>query len=334
MSSATSKERHAVCAEETTAPSKQAHRRKVSWLPAQHGTWMMMAVPFILGGIGGTWAWQHAILAMLWLCGYCCFFAFSAWAAQLRKVRGRKNRVRNQASTPFFVWFTATVLAGLATLICAPQLLPWLIVFAPVAVVSLVQTCAHRIRSLLTRSCEVVAAGLMCAVAWHMGALSAHSFLGWEKPFNPLLAFFSREQVTGAGGVAWEWISSWAATIPLGAIYATIAVTAYFWSTIPFVKSLMRERNSRPYHFLVIFSHAGFLVVACALAVCGYASFPLVIFWLIVAIRAWIFTELSRAIFAGKDRNIHLSPKQLLMFVGITETILSIVYIPVVLASV
>lgn len=293
---------------------------------------MMVAIPFLTGGFGNGWTWQHGVLAFLWLSGYFCFAAFDLWMSERRKNYSK-------ARLPFFIWFTATVIAGLWILSLAPQLLCWLVLFAPVAFISLQQTIVRNARSLLARSSEVIAAGLMCAVAWHLSVLAENQKLGWSASLNPLN--FSDFNFA-------DWINS----IPSAAIETTVFITAYFWSTIPFVKSLMRERNSRFYHALSALSHGIFLIAAIVLTIIGKTSLIFAVFWLILILRACLFTELSTAIFLPSteqhlpfpaictfahhniiSRSKWLNGKTLLIAVGITETVLSVIYILVVLTS-
>ena len=291
-----------------------------------------MAIPFLTGGFGNRWTWQHGILAFLWLSGYFCFAAFDLWMSERRKNYSK-------ARLPFCIWFTATVIAGLWILYIAPQLLCWLVLFTPVAFISLQQTIVKNARSLLARSSEVIAAGLMCVVAWHLSVLAENQKLGWSASLNPLN--FSEFNLA-------EWTNS----IPSAAIETTVFITAYFWSTIPFVKSLMRERNSRFYHALSALSHGIFLIAAIVLTIIGKTSLTFAVFWLILILRACLFTQLSTAIFQphtkqqlsfpaghafGHRRIISrpewLNGKTLLITVGITETVLSVIYMLIVLTS-
>ena len=72
----------------TEAPKTQKKPRKkrknTGWVPDQHGAWVMVTVPLLLGvGLAGP-SWIHLPLAVAWMTGYFAFFALGLWV----KARG------------------------------------------------------------------------------------------------------------------------------------------------------------------------------------------------------------------------------------------------------
>ena len=67
-------------------------RKNTGWVPDQHGAWVMVTVPLVLGIALARPAWVHIPLALAWFCGYFAFFALGLWikAKGRRCVNGRR----------------------------------------------------------------------------------------------------------------------------------------------------------------------------------------------------------------------------------------------------
>ncbi|MGP7959346.1 YwiC-like family protein [Sanguibacter sp. A247] len=129
---------------------------------------------------------------------------------------------------PVRAYVLACIAPGLAVLVLRPDLLIWAAVFAPLLAVSLVLHHQRKDRTLLNDVVTVVAGCLVLPVAHHAG-------LDRAVPADPA-----------------AWAATWVAT----------ALTAgYFIGTIPYVKTLIREKGSRTWYVGSVAYH----LVLCAL---------------------------------------------------------------------
>ena len=262
---------------------------------------MMVLVPFAAGVIGGGAVWQHTLLGAFWLAGYSLFFTGSNWI----QARRRQSYLK-----PVWFWLAVTAAAGLATLIACGAILPWVAAFVPLIGVTAWQLLAKHPRSLLARSSEVLAGSLMCLVAWDLGHRAAA---------GPVVLL---SLLTGTAAPSVLIDTSEASR----AIAVTALMAYYFWSTIPYVKSLVREKDSRAYGWLSAAVHALGVAGALALWLGGAVSWAVLAFWVCAAARAAYFTHAAR-----NQVPQRVSPKKLLITVGITETLLSLLYMAAVL---
>lgn len=254
--------------------ARAATRRATGWVPDQHGAWAMLTVPLLAGVWLAGPAPVHLLLAGFWLLGYLAFFALGRWLRSRRKPLER---------TPLLVYAALTAPFGLATLVVAPQLLRWTIVFVPLLVASAVLMLRRRERSLANDVVTVVAAGLMTPLA----------------------------QDAAVGSVA---AATWV---------ATAALTAYFLGTVPYVKTMIRERGRVAYVRGSVAYHLLGIVGAAALAATGWASPWLVLVWCLLAVRAAGMPALN----ARRDRP--LRP----LVVGVGEIVASVIVLVTVLAG-
>jgi len=154
---------------------------------------------------------------------------------------------RVRERTPTLVYAAAAVPTGLVTLLGAPQLLRWVPVFLPLLVASLWLTAKGRERSLANDAVTVVAAGLMTPVAADAGGLSP-------------------------GPAVWV---------------ATGALTAYFLGTVPYVKTMIRERGRTAYLRGSLGYHLVATGAATLLAATGWQSWWLPLVWVLLTARAY-----------------------------------------------
>ena len=271
--------------------------RKIPWIPNQKGAWVMVILPYWVGVLGGGFRWEHLLIFALWIAGYSLFFTAENWL---------KARRAQPYFSPMKTWLLVTAVLAAITLWFCGALLPWALCFLPFIAVTAWQAIERKNRSLLARTAEVCAAGLMCAVAWDAGVR--------EELYLPSL--------WGSAGSA-ALVTSAAFT---QAMIVTMLLTFYFWSTIPFVKSLVRERTSIRYAAFSLLVH----ILGCAMTILcwrfGAAHGWVVIFWVFLLIRAVFFTFISHAPLRKVNVPLLLAPKKLLMCVGVMETFISVAY--------
>ena len=222
------------------APAGKARRRKgiSPWVPNQHGAWAMLISPAALGLIAGLVAWVRTDGSPLALLVFLAvlvawFFGYFAFFAFGLAVKARNPRRRSRYLKPVYV-YGAVSLAGIAVaLLLQPQLLWWALPFAPLVVIAVGETLRGRGRSTLSGVSTTVASALLYPALVGVGSGSA------------------------AGSVG---VSAWA-----GMIFLAV----YFSGTIPFVKSMIRERNnpryltaSICYHVLAVFAVLGLVLLA------------------------------------------------------------------------
>ena len=190
---------------------------------------------------------------------------------------------RARERTPTLVYAAACAPVAAATALLAPHLLRWIPVFLPLLAVSLWLTASGRERSLTNDAVTVVAAGLMTPVAADAGGLAA-------------------------GGEVWV---------------TTAALTAYFLGTVPYVKTMIRERGRVGYVRGSVGYHLAGTLGAALVASAGWQSWWLVVVWLALTARA------AAGPAANRRRERPLPP----VAVGVGEIVASVVVTVTVLAG-
>lgn len=192
-------------------------RSSAGWIPTQHGAWAMLAVPFLVGAIRGGLHPLHLLLLGCWVVGYFAFYAAGVW------MRSRRNPRYVRALTSYTIVCAAL---GAILVVLRPQLLGWLLIYVPIAAVSLMYSARRQDRALLNDVVTILAACIMAPVAFGIG--------------------------TRASGAPPEWTRGSAATDMLvvdpAMGWVTLALVCYFVGTSLYVKTLIRERRSRGYH--------------------------------------------------------------------------------------
>ncbi|MDR2975532.1 MAG: YwiC-like family protein [Propionibacteriaceae bacterium] len=196
-------------------------------MPKQYGVWAMLLAPLIVGSVMGGFGWFHVVLMAAWLAAYLCFMA----------VRGCLRRRGGSAyRTPALVYAAATTLAVSALLVWRPALVWWAIPLALLLGGSLVLIIRGHERSVLNDALLIAASCLMTVVA----ATADH-----------LTELAGGEVVAVVAGS-----SSWSATAVL---------VGYFWGTILYVKTMIRERGKRGWYWASVGWHLA-MVAAAVLA--------------------------------------------------------------------
>ncbi len=168
----------------------------------------MLVAPPVVGALVAGPRWQHALLLLVWLVGFCAYNAAGLWL---------KARRRPRWLPPVRAYGAATVVLGGLLVATAPSLLTWALAYAPLLAASLGYSARRDERSLANDLLTVVAAGLMVVVA-----------AGVPVAAGP----------TGAG----TWFPG-ADDAHAWALAATFV--AYFAGTVLYVKTMIRERGNR-----------------------------------------------------------------------------------------
>ncbi len=202
-------------------------RSSHAWIPRQHGAWALLILPVFAGAWLSGPTWSQFALGAFWLVGYLAYHAAGRW---LRSDRRRRDRA------PVLVYGSLCAVLGVLTVAVAPQLLPWVPVYAPLLGISLWLTARGRERSLGNDAVTVVAACLMTVVTFDAGD-------------------------------GQEWSSVWEVTVILA---------AYFLGAVLYVKTMIRERGRRAFVAASIASHAVLTVAAGAVVLVGSRSWWLI----------------------------------------------------------
>lgn len=210
-------------------------------MPNQHGAWAMLISPAVLGLISGLVTWNRAAGAgwtpavvfpavlVAWFFGYFAFFAFGLAA------KARNSRRRAQYAKPVYVYGVVALIGIAIALLLQPTLMWWAIPFAPLVAVAVWETIQGRSRSTLSGVSTTVASALLFPALTMVGQGSAAS--------TPI-------------------------QLPVMAWLCVVFLALYFSGTIPFVKSMIREKGNRRY----LAGSVAYHVVALCLVMGGVAA--------------------------------------------------------------
>ena len=255
-------------------PTQEQIRRQPgrrAWVPNQHGAWAMLIVPPMVGWVVGGWSWLNLLLLPAWLNGYLTYWAWSQW------LRTRSARKRALLIPPMLVYTGLTAGLGLLTIVLAPYLLQWAVPIAPLLGIAAHEVWRGRERSLASGLSTTTAASLMAGITYQLAVQGRGGFLGTGAEATALAGSSPNGELTGW---AWSWV-------------ATALIAAYFGGTVPYIKSMIRERfNTR----LLVGCTAAHAVVAAIVlwaAAGGYVPWAHAILWVVLAIRAWVMPRLQ-----------------------------------------
>lgn len=241
------------------------------------------AMGFVPLGYGLWLAKPLGLPHLLMVGAWTCGFFFFAVAERWLKFRFKK-RYRPALYT---YGGTAAIFSAILVVL-EPQLWWWALVYVPLIAISFFQSWARRERELSSRLVAIAAATLVLAVV-----VNINSAQPWF----------------GGGVTTHAWV--------LSALFA-----AYFSSTVPFVKTLIRQRNSPGWLVGSIATHVVLVIVMIVLAARHVVGWAHVVVWVLLLIRA-----ISLPLIA-KKRAKPWRPRQ----VGLTEigfSILVFVTLPV-----
>jgi len=187
----------------------------------------MLLAPVLAGSILGGFGWHEILIVASWVTAYLSYMA----------IRGFSGRDRRAHIPPAAVFGVAAA-AGAVTLLVWHMALMWWA--GPLVVLfgtSLILIVTGRERSAANDAAQIGASCMMTAAAATAHLMGAG--FGWS---------------VFAAGVAWP--KAWLAA----AVFA-----GYFWGTIPYVKTMIRERGKPGWYIASVAYHAvmiglGFLV--------------------------------------------------------------------------
>jgi len=195
------------------------------WLPKQYGAWAMLVAPGITGVIIGGSGWGPVAIAVAWVVAYLAYMA----------VRGAlTGRQRRPFVAPSAVFGALTVALIVGLLVWRPALVWWAIPLAILLGASLTMIVTGRERSAVNDAGLIGASALMCAVT-----ATAHLL-----------------------GPGFGWRAIWPAVAWPTAWIATAALAGYFWGTIPYVKTMIRERGKAGWYIASVVYHCAIIVPA------------------------------------------------------------------------
>lgn len=233
----------------TAAPPGRRRRPAPRWVPKQHGAWAMLVVPWLLGAILRLRAGETAShLLPLLGCWLAGYVAFHAASGWLKAPPGRRPAwVR-----PLVVSAAVAAAFGLLTLaLTGASLAWWVVAFVPLLAPALVLAARRRERSVTGGALTVAAASVMAAVAAH------------PDPF------------------AWPSAPDAGATL-----VAVLGSFAYFFGTVWYVKTTIRERGSRAYLAASLAWHGAATLLAAGLASAGVLPVWWAVFFAAATARA------------------------------------------------
>lgn len=197
----------------------------------------MATVPALVGACVGGIRWEHALLLVGWVAGFLFFNAAGSWMTARRRPARRARYV-----PALLTWGAVSAAAGVSAVALAPGLLAWAVLFLPLVAVAFVEAWRGRGRSLASRLSAVLACGLTCAVSYDWATGPA-----W-RGLRASVSATTAGAGDGAGGWPWRDAGAMTAAGPgVGWAHAwivTAVLTAYFVGTVPYVRSLIRERGS------------------------------------------------------------------------------------------
>ncbi len=190
----------------------------------------MLVAPVVVGAVAAGPRWWHLLLLVTWLVAYLAFFATGLWLRARRKPK---------YLPPVRAYAIATAVLGLATLALEPAVLRWGLVYGPLLLVSLGFSARRDDRS-MTNDLVTVAAACLMAVVVHapVTTLESAPHAGWLPG--------------GADGSAW--------------LLAAL-LFAYFAGTVPYVKTMIRERGNRAMYRGSVAYHAAVTALLATVAV-------------------------------------------------------------------
>lgn len=245
-----------------SAPGRRA------WVPNQHGAWSMLILPPLAGWVVGGVSWKNLLLLPAWWGAYLTYWAWSQW------LRTRSPSRRALLLVPLSVYTTWTALLGLITLIAAPYLLQFAVVLVPLFALALWQVWSGHERSLLSGLATTAAASVMAAVTYSLAVDGAGGFLGTGTLSGPAAQALPGTSPNGElAGWSWMWV-------------VTALTAAYFCGTVPYIKSMIRERYNRRLLTGTVVWHAAVAAVTVWAAAGGYLPWLHAAVWVALAVRS------------------------------------------------
>lgn len=224
---------------------------RTGWVPNQHGAWAMLVTPYAIGLILAVRAGTAGgWLLALFACWMLGYFAFHDASLWLKAAPSRRHR----CLAPLITYGLASATAGLVTLMGAGWAMAWWgLAYLPLLLPALWLASRRQERATAGGALTVAAASLMT-----------------------LVARFPDPRALPAA----EWLTP---------VLVTGAVFAYFFGTVLYVKTNIRERGSRGFLLASITWHGAATMVAATLAGIGVLPWWWAAFFAATTIRAaWV----------------------------------------------
>ena len=252
-----------------------------AWVPNQHGAWSMLALPPVVGWVVGGFSWVNLLLVPAWWGAYLTYWAWSQW------LRTRSPRRRRLILLPLQVYTFFTGLLGLITLVAAPYLIGWAVPLVPLFAVALWEVWQGRERSLLSGLSTTAAASLMAAVTYQLAVGGAGGLLGLD-PVAGLPGSSPNGELTG-----WSWM--W---------LVTGLTAAYFCGTVPYIKSMIRERFNNRLLAGTVAWHAAVAAATLWAAAGGLLPWAHALLWVALAVRSLVLPRMQWRLVRQRHRGL------------------------------
>ena len=276
---------------------RQPGRR--AWVPGQHGAWSMLVMPAIVGWVVGGFSWVNLLFIPSWWGAYLTYWAWSQW------LRTRSARKRALLLVPLIVYTAWTGLLGLVTLVAAPYLLQWLVPMLPLLVIALWEVWRGRERSLPSGLATTAAASLIAAVTYSLAVRGAGGFLGTG---GNDAALPGASPNGGLHGWPWMWL-------------VTASTAAYFCGTVPYIKSMIRERFNNRLLAATVAVHAVAAAGAVWLAAGGWLPWLHAALWVVLAVRSLVMPLWQWRLVRKRHRPLRPGT------MGLVEVVLEVVFL-------
>ena len=276
---------------------RQPGRR--AWVPGQHGAWSMLVMPAIVGWVVGGFSWVNLLFIPSWWGAYLTYWAWSQW------LRTRSARKRALLLVPLIVYTAWTGLLGLVTLVAAPYLLQWLVPMLPLLVIALWEVWRGRERSLPSGLATTAAASLIAAVTYSLAVRGAGGFLGTG---GNDAALPGASPNGGLHGWPWMWL-------------VTASTAAYFCGTVPYIKSMIRERFNNRLLAATVAVHAVAAAGAVWLAAGGWLPWLHAVLWVVLAVRSLVMPLWQWRLVRKRHRPLRPGT------MGLVEVVLEVVFL-------
>ncbi|QNQ90628.1 hypothetical protein GP475_08235 [Corynebacterium poyangense] len=185
------------------------------WVPNQHGAWPMVMIPALAGsflgylGPGARTTGSLFTLLLVLVSWFSGYFCFFA-SGLLYKARRRKRR--EKYLYPTLCYGVVSGVCAVIALLLQPAVAWWAVIFVPLVGVAMMEMIRENPRSTLSGVVTTCASGTMLAVTDALGR-------GGGAPFD-------------ASSVA---------------IASAVIIALYFTGTVPYVKSMIREKGNHRY---------------------------------------------------------------------------------------
>jgi hypothetical protein len=196
-----------------------------TWVPKQYGAWAMMLAPIVTSCVIWGFAWQHAVFLVAWTTAYLAYMAARGWLTNRR----RPARARVWVA-PLLVYGASCALAVGVLLVWQPGLAWWAVPLVGLLGASVVLVLVGQERSVFN---DAFLIGGSCLMAVVVGTSFRANGGGWP------------------GFVE-------AASLPSAWLVAAV-FAGYFWGTIFYIKTMIRERGKPGWYVASVVYHLAVL---------------------------------------------------------------------------